>query len=119
MQVHAIAFVSHSFCFYHSTFVGARGSVVATSQKVAGLIPVEVIIFFFYLPNPSIHIMALGSIQSPTEMNTRYLLGGKRRPARKDDNLTTICEPIVSKLFESPCLTILWACTACYRVSFT
>jgi hypothetical protein len=41
--------------------------------------------------------MALGSPQSLTEMRTRNLLrvgwGGDR--ARKDDNLTAICEPIV------------------------
>jgi hypothetical protein len=30
-----------------------------------------------------------------TEMSTRNLPGGKGRLARKADNLTTICEPIV------------------------
>jgi hypothetical protein len=30
-----------------------------------------------------------------TEMSTRNLPGGKGRPARKADNLTAICEPIV------------------------
>jgi hypothetical protein len=39
--------------------------------------------------------MALGSTQPLTEMNTRNLPGGKGRPARKADNLTAICEPIV------------------------
>jgi hypothetical protein len=39
--------------------------------------------------------MALGSTQPLTEMNTRKIPGGKARPARKDDNLTAICEPIV------------------------
>jgi hypothetical protein len=38
--------------------------------------------------------MALGSTQSLIEMSTRNLPVGKRRPARKTDNLT-ICEPIV------------------------
>jgi hypothetical protein len=33
--------------------------------------------------------------QSLTEMSTRKLPGGKGRPARKADNLTAICEPIV------------------------
>jgi hypothetical protein len=39
--------------------------------------------------------MALGSIQPLTEMNNRNLPAGKGRPARKADNLTAICEPIV------------------------
>jgi hypothetical protein len=39
--------------------------------------------------------MALGSAQPLTEMSTRNLPEGKGRPARKADNLTTICEPIV------------------------
>jgi hypothetical protein len=32
---------------------------------------------------------------SLTETSTRNLLEGKGRPARKTDNLTAICEPIV------------------------
>jgi hypothetical protein len=51
-------------------------------------IPDEVIEF-------SSHIMSLGSIQPLTEMSTRKLPGGKGRPARKANNLTAICEPIV------------------------
>jgi hypothetical protein len=39
--------------------------------------------------------MALGSTQPLTEMSTRNLPVGKGRPARKDYNLTDICEPIV------------------------
>jgi hypothetical protein len=39
--------------------------------------------------------MALGSTQPLTEMSTRNLPGGKGWPARKADNLTAICEPIV------------------------
>jgi hypothetical protein len=39
--------------------------------------------------------MALVSTQPLTEMSTRNLPGGKGRPARKADNLTAICEPIV------------------------
>jgi hypothetical protein len=33
--------------------------------------------------------------QSLTEMNTRYLPGGKERFAVKADNIIAICEPIV------------------------
>jgi hypothetical protein len=39
--------------------------------------------------------MVLGSTQPVTEISTRNLPEGKGRPARKDDNLKAICEPIV------------------------
>jgi hypothetical protein len=39
--------------------------------------------------------MALESTQSLTKMSTRNLPGGKGRPARKADNLTAICGPII------------------------
>jgi hypothetical protein len=41
------------------------------------------------------------------------------RPARKADNLTSICEPIVYKMWDPQCLTTLWAFAAWYRDSFT
>jgi hypothetical protein len=44
---------------------------------------------------------------------------GKRWLAHKADNLTAICEPTVYKLWESQCLTTLWASMACYGDSFT
>jgi hypothetical protein len=62
--------------------------------------------------------MAVGSTQSITEMSTRNLPGGKGQPARKADNLTTVCEPIVQKMCEPRRLTTLWASTARYRGSF-
>jgi hypothetical protein len=49
---------------------------------------------FFNLPNSSSLTMVLGSTQPLTEMSTKTLpargAGGKVRPARKADNLTTI-----------------------------
>jgi hypothetical protein len=39
--------------------------------------------------------MALGSTQTLTEMNTRNLPGGKKRPARRAENLATIYKPNV------------------------
>jgi hypothetical protein len=39
--------------------------------------------------------MALWSTKPLAEMSTRDVPGGKKRPARKADNLTAICEPIV------------------------
>jgi hypothetical protein len=62
--------------------------------------------------------MALGSTQPLTEMSTWNLPGGKGRPARKADNLTAICEPIVQKIWEPRRLTALWASTALYSDSF-
>jgi hypothetical protein len=41
------------------------------------------------------------------------------RPARKADNLTANCEPIVWKMSEHRRLRKLWASTACYRDRFT
>jgi hypothetical protein len=63
--------------------------------------------------------MALESTQPLTEMSTRHIPGGKGRPARKADNLTAICEPIVYKMWDPEHLTTLWASTARYRDTFT
>jgi hypothetical protein len=90
----------------------------ATSQNVAGSILSEVI-WFFNWPNPSSRTMALGSTQALTETSAMNLLWGKGRPARKADNLTAICEPIIWKMWEPRRLTTLWASTVCYRDTFT
>jgi hypothetical protein len=50
---------------------------------------------FFNLPNPSSRTMALWSTKPLTEMSTRNLPGGKKRPALRADNLATISEPYV------------------------
>jgi hypothetical protein len=68
--------------------------------------------------NPSSRTMALMSTQPLTEMSTRNLPEGKRRPTRKAD-LTAICESIVYKMWDSRRLTSRWAFAACYRDSFT
>jgi hypothetical protein len=57
--------------------------------------------------------------QPLTEVSTSNIPGGKGRPARGADNLTAICEPIVSKMWEPQRLTTLRAFTAFYRASFT
>jgi hypothetical protein len=60
----------------------------------AGRSPVRVpdeVDFFFNLPNPSSRTMALGSTHSLTGMSTRNLPRGKKRPARRGDNITAIC----------------------------
>jgi hypothetical protein len=74
---------------------------------------------FFNLPKPSSRTMALGSTQPLTEMSTRNIPGGKGWPAHKADNLTTICEPTVYKMWEPQHLTALWVSTAHYRDTFT
>jgi hypothetical protein len=63
----------------------------------AGRSPVQVQgkVDFFNLPNPSSRTMALESTQPLTELSTRNLLGGKKRPARRAHNLAAICEPNV------------------------
>jgi hypothetical protein len=50
---------------------------------------------FFNLPNPSSRTMALGLTQPLTEMSTRNLPGGKKRPVCRADNLAVIYEPNV------------------------
>jgi hypothetical protein len=62
--------------------------------------------------------MALDSTQHLTEMSTKNLPGGRRRPTRKADNLTSICEPIIKKMWEPRRLTAQWTSTACYRNIF-
>jgi hypothetical protein len=67
---------------------------------------------FFNLPNPSSRTMALGSTQPLAEMSTRNFPGGKKRAARKADNLAAICEPCL-KMWEPQSLATLRASTAC------
>jgi hypothetical protein len=62
--------------------------------------------------------MVLGSTQPLTEMSTRNLPGVKGWLTLKADNLTSICEPIVQKIWEPRPLTTLWAFMACYKDSF-
>jgi hypothetical protein len=63
----------------------------------AGTSPVRVLyeVDFFNLPNPSSRTTVLGSTQPLTEMSARKFPGGKKRPARRADNLAAICVPNV------------------------
>jgi hypothetical protein len=63
----------------------------------AGRSPVRVPdeVDIFNLPNPCSSTMALGSTQPLTEMSTRNLPEGSKRPAHRADNLAAICEPNV------------------------
>jgi hypothetical protein len=66
----------------------------ATSQKVAGSIPVE-ITGYINLPNTSSRILALASTQPLTERSTVNLPGSRRWLERKADILITTCDPTV------------------------
>jgi hypothetical protein len=71
-----------------------RGTALQTGGSPVR-IPDEV--NFFSLPNPSSRTMAVGSTQPLTRMSTRNLPGGKKRPARRPDNLAAIYESNVWK----------------------
>jgi hypothetical protein len=89
------------YLFAHAYFViGARGSVVGWGTMLqVGSSPVRVpdeVDFLTDLIIPAA-LMALGSTQPLTEMSTRNLPGGKKRPARRADNFAAIYEPNVWK----------------------
>ena len=74
-------------------FLGACCSAVGwgtvlKSWKVVGSIP-DGVIGIFHWHNPSGRTVALGSTQPLTEISTRNISWGWRRPVRKADNLTT------------------------------
>jgi hypothetical protein len=73
--------------------MGVRDSVLGLGTMLQAF-PIRSLNFFSW-PNPFSRTMALGSTQPLTEMSTRNLPGGIRRPARKVDKPTAICEPIV------------------------
>jgi hypothetical protein len=81
-------FCLFSYLFIYSFFNGEHVLAwlrhYAMSHKVTGSIPDEVT-GFLSSSNPSSRTTALGSTQPPTEMSTRSLPVGKRRPARKAD----------------------------------
>jgi hypothetical protein len=60
----------------------------ATNRKVAGSI-FDGVIGIFNWHNPSCRTMALGSTQPLTEMSTRNISWGWRRPVRRADNLAS------------------------------
>jgi hypothetical protein len=73
----------------------------ATSRKVAGSIP-DGVIGIFHWHNPSGRTMALGLTQLLTEMSTRNISWGWRRPVRRSDNLTTSCADCLEILEPQP-----------------
>jgi hypothetical protein len=76
----------------------------ATKRQVAGSTP-DGAIGIFQWHNPSGRTKALESTQPLTEMSTRCISWGQRRPVRKADNLTTIlcrCHEIRNLNFLEP-----------------
>jgi hypothetical protein len=67
---------------------------------------------FFNLPSSSSRTIALWSTQPLTEMSTRNLSGGKKRPARRADNLAECL-----KMWEPQLLATIRASTACTRIA--
>jgi hypothetical protein len=75
---------------YHKIFI------LKFKHDVAGSILNQVIGFLcLNLLNPSSCTMALGWFSLQKERVSRIFLGSKAQPARKADNLTAMCEPIV------------------------
>jgi hypothetical protein len=66
---------------------------------------------FFYFYIPSVYRLQLKNL------HTSWGVKGSL-PLHKADNLTAVCDPIFSKMWEPRRLTTLWAFTACYRHSF-
>jgi hypothetical protein len=99
---HLYLFLLHSHAFlpspdifpYSRTDLFVIYKIYISSLLHGMYFPCEVIGFFNRL-NPSSRTMALWSTQPLTETSTRNLPEGKRRPARKADSVTAICEPIV------------------------
>jgi hypothetical protein len=103
-------FSKFSFSFRVILCFGARGNVAGWGTMLqAGRSRVWVPMrwIFFNWPNPSSRTMSQGSTQPLTEMSTRNLPGGKRRPVHKAD-----------KMWQPRRLTTLWASTVCYRDSY-
>jgi hypothetical protein len=61
----------------------------ATNRKVVGSIP-DGVIGIFHWHNPSDRTTALGSTPPLTEMSTRSISWGNKRPVPKANNLNTI-----------------------------
>jgi hypothetical protein len=78
------------------------------------LVPIEV--HFLNLPNPYSRTIALRSTQPLIKMSTRNLPGGKKRPARRADNLAAIYEPMSENVEPQP-LASLKASTACTGIT--
>jgi hypothetical protein len=70
-------------------------------------------------PNPFSCTLALRSTQPLTLTSTKDFPNCRERPARKRENITAICEPIVWIMWEPQHLITYGAFTAWWRDSFT
>jgi hypothetical protein len=86
---------SHLEHLYVECLILIELNYYATSRKVTGSIPDD-IIRFFHWPYPSSRTIALESTQTLTRNEYQEIfLGVRVRSTRKVDNLTAISEPIV------------------------
>jgi hypothetical protein len=99
---------------------GACGSVVGWGTMLqAGRSPVRVldVVDFFNWRNPSSRTMALGSTQPLTEMSTRNLPGGKKRPAHRAEQPCRHLWAEYLKMWELQPLATLRASTVCTGIT--
>ena len=86
-----------AWCKLSTLHVGLLGTAVAqwlrccaTNRKVAGSIPAGVIGFFMDIKSFRSHYGPGVDSASNRNEYQEYILGGKKRPVHKADNLTTI-----------------------------
>ena len=88
--LHLFLLLLNGWQFYIYYYTRWRSCLMycATSREVAGSNP-DGVIGIFHWHNPSGHSMAPGLTQPLTEMSTRYISWGLRRPVHRADDLTT------------------------------
>jgi hypothetical protein len=95
---------------------GARVSVVGSNTMLqAGRSPVPG--WDFTLSNSFSRVIAPGSTQPLTEMSARNFPVGKKRSARRTDNLDAICEPNVCKSWKPQPLKTPRATMVCTAIA--
>ena len=94
----------------------AVAQLVEALRYKLGSIP-GVTIWIFHWCNPSGRTIALGSTQPLTEISTKNIPGGKRRPAHRADNLDTCADCF--EIWEPQPPRTLRACPGLCRDYFT
>ena len=101
MRNHANIIINGKRLRFRASNLALRGTAVAqwlrccaTNRKVAGSIP-ACVTGIFHWHNASDRTMVLGSTQPLTEMSTRSISWGSRRPVRKADNLPPSCAVVM------------------------
>jgi hypothetical protein len=79
----------------------------------------EIIEFFFLLAIIGPRIYPASKRNKYHKQNFLWWIGSRMRPARKANNLTSICDTIVHTMWNSQYLTTLYRSTACHGDNFT